>query len=128
MPAKPLRGWRRIANALWEGPNDPQIYGALEIDATALKAFMKRAEEIGKRVTPTHLVGRAMARALVEVPDLNVRIVGGTAYDRPTIDIFYISSVESGQDLSGVKVERVDEKSVFDVAAMVTLRPAKTVM
>jgi pyruvate dehydrogenase E2 component (dihydrolipoamide acetyltransferase) len=125
MAAKPLTGWRRIANALWEGPNDPQIYGLLEIDATELLAFIKSAESKGKRITPTHLVGRALAKALEAVPDLNVRIVGGTAHDRPSIDIFYITSVEGGRDLSGVKVERVSEKSVYDVADELASR-AKT--
>ena len=37
-----LKGWRKIANAMWRGPDDPQIYGALEIDATALVRFIER--------------------------------------------------------------------------------------
>jgi hypothetical protein len=29
-------GWRRVAAAVWGHPNDPQIYGDLEVDATSL--------------------------------------------------------------------------------------------
>jgi pyruvate dehydrogenase E2 component (dihydrolipoamide acetyltransferase) len=123
--AKPLRGWRRIANALWEGPNDPQIYGLLEIEATSLLAFIENANAQKKRVTPTHIVGRALAKALEEVPDLNTRLVGATAYPRPSVDIFYITSVSGGHDLSGVKIERVNEKSVFDVAEELASRAKK---
>jgi hypothetical protein len=26
-------GWRRIASAMWSPPDDPQIFGALDVDA-----------------------------------------------------------------------------------------------
>jgi pyruvate dehydrogenase E2 component (dihydrolipoamide acetyltransferase) len=112
-----LTGWRRIAGAMWGGSNDPQIYGALEVDATNLLAFMDRARAAGVRVTPTCLAGRALARGLAAVPDLNVRLVGGSAYPRDTVDIFFITVVGGGHDLSGVKVVRADAKSAVEVAA-----------
>jgi pyruvate/2-oxoglutarate dehydrogenase complex dihydrolipoamide acyltransferase (E2) component len=111
-----LIGWRRIAAAIWPPPNDPQIYGTLEVDATRALALLKALRSAGQHVTATHLVGRALARALVAVPDLNVRIVGSEAIPRPSIDIFFITAVEGGRDLSGVKVERVDTLSAIDVA------------
>jgi len=108
---------------MWDGPTDPQIYGVLEIDATALIAFMERSTT--QKVTPTHLVGRALAKAFEAVPDLNTRIVGGTAYQRPNIDIFYITAVSGGSDLSGVKIERVNEKTVHEVAEELAKRAKK---
>lgn len=111
-----LRGWRRVATAMWDAPNDPQIYGALEVDATRAQRFIADAEAYGHRITPTHLVGRALSRALLEVPDLNVRIVGTRALPRPSIDIFFITAVEAGSDLSGIKLDAVDRRSVVDVA------------
>lgn len=125
MEAKPLRGWRRIANAVWEGPNDPQIYGLLELDATELLAFIEQSAARGKKISPTHLVGRALAKALEAVPDLNTRLVGSKAYPRPSVDIFYITAISGGGDLSGVKVERVSEKSVFEVAEELGSRAKK---
>jgi pyruvate/2-oxoglutarate dehydrogenase complex dihydrolipoamide acyltransferase (E2) component len=111
-----LTGWRHIANAMWGPPDDPQIYGALDIDAGALLAFIERARAHGEHVTATHLVGRAVARALEEVPDLNVRIRGTRSLPRPSIDVFFITAVSGGHDLSGIKVDRVDQRSVYEVA------------
>ena len=111
-----LRGWRKIANAMWRGPNDPQIYGAIEVDATAMRRFVDGCRELGHRITPTHLVGRAIALMLRDVPELNVRIVGGHAIQRESADVFFITAIEGGRDLTGVKVERVEHKSVVELA------------
>jgi pyruvate/2-oxoglutarate dehydrogenase complex dihydrolipoamide acyltransferase (E2) component len=101
---------------MWQAPNDPQIYGALDVDATNAQRFIAAAQAHGQRITPTHLVGRAVSRALLEVPDLNVRIVGMRAIPRPSIDIFFITAVEAGNDLSGIKVQEVDSRSALEVA------------
>ncbi len=111
-----LTGWRRIANAMWRSPEDPQIYGALELDAAPALAFLEKERAAGHHVTPTHLVGRALAHALVAVPDLNVTIRRGRARPRPTVDIFFITSVAGGRDLSGVKIDDVPHKSAAAVA------------
>jgi pyruvate dehydrogenase E2 component (dihydrolipoamide acetyltransferase) len=112
-----LTGWRRIASAMWGPPSDPQIYGMLDVEATAALAFLEGCRAAGQHVTVTHLVGRAVAHALRKVPDLNVQIRGGQVRPRPTVDIFFITAVAGGHDLSGVKVERVDERPVWEVAA-----------
>lgn len=112
-----LTGWRRIAGAIWRAPRDPQIYGALDVDAAPLLAFMAGAREAGHHVTPTHLVGRALAHALEEVPELNVRLRGARALPRPTVDVFFITAVHQGRDLSGVKVADVPSKPAARLAA-----------
>ena len=117
-----LTGWRRIAGAIWGDPSDPQIYGALDIDATALLAATKTLQDLGHKVTPTHFVGRALAQALVAVPDLNAQIRGGRIIPRPTVDIFFITAVKGGQDLSGVKVVDTPSKSIVAVAAELASR------
>lgn len=109
-------GWRRIAAAVWGPPQDPQIYGTFELDATALLAFMRLEREHGHHVTPTHLAGRAVAQALSAVPALNVRLVGSRAFPREGVDVFFITSVGGGHDLAGVKVESVERKSAAEVA------------
>jgi chloramphenicol O-acetyltransferase len=120
-----LVGWRRIAGSLWGPPNDPQIYGAMEIDATNMQAFMSAARATGHRVTPTHVVGRAVAHALHEVPDFNMRIRGGKMFQRETVDVFFITAVEGGKSLSGVKIERTDEKPIYEVAAELAERATR---
>lgn len=111
-----LDGWRRIANAMWHAPDDPQIYGALDVDATAALAFIEASRAAGLHVTPTHLVGRAVAHALVEVPEINVRLRGDQAIARGAVDVFFITAVRGGRDLSGVKVADLGRRSVFQLA------------
>lgn len=117
MKASKLSGWRKVASAMWREPDDPQIFGALDVDAGPMLAFIERARAAGHRLTPTHFVGRALARALHAVPDLNVCLVAGKAMPRSSVDVFFITMVGGGRDLSGVKVARVDDKSVYEVAA-----------
>jgi hypothetical protein len=62
-------GWRKVASAIWGNPNDPQIYGDIEVDAGALLAFIERVRaETGTHVTVTHVVGKAVAQALGQHP------------------------------------------------------------
>jgi pyruvate dehydrogenase E2 component (dihydrolipoamide acetyltransferase) len=118
-----ISGWRKIAAAAWGPPNDPQIYGDMELDAGALLAFVDEARAAtGVKVTVTHMVGKALARALGEHPDLNVRLYRGHFYRHDTVDIFFIVSMGRGAELSGVKVERADEKPVVEIAREVAQR------
>jgi pyruvate dehydrogenase E2 component (dihydrolipoamide acetyltransferase) len=113
-----IQGWRKIAAATWGSPSDPQIYGDLEIDAGAVLDFIKDAQAAtGVKVTVTHMVGKAIAHALGEHPDLNVRLYRGHFIRRESVDIFFIVSAGNGEELSGVKVVDSDRKGVLDIAA-----------
>jgi len=107
---------------MWHAPDDPQIFGALEVDARPVLAYIARERAAGHHVTATHVVGRAVAHLLQEVPDLNVRIRGGRAYPRPSVDVFFITAVGNGRDLSGVKVVDVPHKTAAEVAVELTER------
>lgn len=117
-----LTGWRRIADAMWNSPNDPQIFGAIDIDAGPLLEYIDHARECGYHVTPTHVVGRAVAHAIRMVPDLNVQIRRGRARQRESIDIFFITAISGGHDLSGVKVRYLDDKTIVQLAAELDAR------
>jgi len=116
MPHPRVTGWRRIADAMWSAPNDPQIFGALDVDAAPVLAAIARGREQGWHATPTHFVGRAVAHALAAVPDLNVQIRRGRVVPRSAVEVFFITSVAGGHDLSGVKITQIDRKSVAEVA------------
>lgn len=121
-----MEGWRRLTAAAWRHPSDPQIYGDLEVDAEALQAYLADVRAAtGVRVTVTHLVGRALALALAEHPDLNRRIVGGRFVPRESVDIFFVVAVESAGDLSGVKVRHADGKSAVEIARELSERAAR---
>jgi pyruvate dehydrogenase E2 component (dihydrolipoamide acetyltransferase) len=111
------QGWRRIAGATWGRPNDPQIYGDLEVDATSLLGFIEEARRTtGIKVTVTHAVGKAIAHALFEQPELNARVDRGRFLPRDSVDIFFVAAVGDGRELSGVKVQAADRKSLVEIA------------
>lgn len=118
MPKKTkIRGWRKITSATWGHPNDPQIYGDLEIDATPGLRFIEQLrEKTGTKVTVTHLAGKAIAYALGQHPDLNVRMYRSHFVHRNSVDIFFIVSTDAGSELSGVKVVAADQKPVVEIA------------
>lgn len=120
-----LAGWRKIASAMWGPPDDPQIYGAMEFDATPMQELIEKGRAAGHRLTVTHIVGRSIALALAAVPDFNVRIHGSKMVPRESVDIFYITAVEGGRSLSGVKVVDADKKSVFEIATELSARASK---
>ena len=109
-------GWRRVATSTWGWPNDPQIYGRLEVDAApVLEAVEVLRDRTGARVTATTLVARAIALALAENPSLNTRLRFGRFVPRDSVDVFII--VAAGEaDLSGVKVRQADAKRAAEIA------------
>jgi pyruvate dehydrogenase E2 component (dihydrolipoamide acetyltransferase) len=110
---------------MWPSPNDPQIFGALEIPAQSLRTFIDSARAAGHRVTPTHLIGRAVGHALAEVPEMNVQIRRGHLIPREAIEVFFITAVAGGTDLSGVKITAIDETPAIEVAAELAERSAQ---
>lgn len=112
-----LHGWRKLAGSTWGSPNDPQFFGDLDIDAAAMLETVEILREAGSaHVTITHVVGRAVAHALVAVPELTVRLARGREHQRDSVDVFFIVSTDGGSDLSGIKVAQADRKSILDIA------------
>jgi pyruvate dehydrogenase E2 component (dihydrolipoamide acetyltransferase) len=111
-----------MAATTWREPRDPVIFGSLDVDMTEGLAFVASCRGGGANVTVTHLVGRALALALDRSPNLNSRIVLGRVRPLPSIDIAFLVSLDEGDDLSAVKVERADEKSVQEIAGELASR------
>jgi pyruvate/2-oxoglutarate dehydrogenase complex dihydrolipoamide acyltransferase (E2) component len=118
-----ITGWRKITTATWGHPNDPQIFGDVHVDAEPILSFIREArDKVDVKLTVTHMVGKALAHALSENPDLNIRLYRNRFIQRETVDVFFIVSAGGGDDLSGVKVERADEKAVVDIARELAAR------
>ena len=114
---RPVRGWRKLAGASWRAPGDPQFFGSMDIDAAALLAYAESVRERkGAHVTMTHLIGRAVAHGLENVPALRQRLARGREYDRESIDVFFIVTTAGGSELTGVKVANADKKSAVDIS------------
>jgi pyruvate dehydrogenase E2 component (dihydrolipoamide acetyltransferase) len=117
-------GWRRLAGATWKGPEDPQFYGEMDVDAAALLAYLEEVRaQTGVRATVTHAIGMAIAHALAEVPELNVRLARGHLRPRDGVDVFFIASVHG--ELTGVKVRNADRLSLGELAREVVDRVAE---
>jgi pyruvate dehydrogenase E2 component (dihydrolipoamide acetyltransferase) len=101
----------------WGHPSDPSVYGSLDIDATAaLEAIRMLRAKSGARITITHVVGRAVALAIRERPEINAIVRFGSLHRRETVDIFFQIAFEGGENLNGQKIERADEKDLVTIA------------
>ncbi len=109
---------RKMAIATWAPPREGNIYGKLTLDVGEALAYLEHVRRTtGEKVTITHLVGKAVGMALADSPGLNGRVVLGRFVPFDTVDLSFLVVVEGGSDLAKVKVRRVDEKSVADIAA-----------
>jgi pyruvate dehydrogenase E2 component (dihydrolipoamide acetyltransferase) len=112
-----LSSWRRMALHAWAPPSDPTVYGSLDIDAAAaLDAIRALRARTGMRVTITHLVGRAIALAIKERPEVNAIVRFGSLHRRESVDVFFQIAFEGGENLNGQKIERADEKDLVAIA------------
>ncbi len=119
--------WRQISAIAWRRPNDPTTYGTLDVDATAVLRYVDRLRtETGQHVTVTHVVVRALGLALRAHPECNAFLRLGKLYQREQVDIFVLvaqppaakeADRDQRADLSGVRLERVDEQSVVQIAS-----------
>ena len=121
-PKRRLSVHRRIALGTWAPPDDPTVHGTLKLPAGPMQAHLAAVTEAtGQRVTITTAVARAMGIVLREVPDANVLIRWGRIYLRDDVDVFVhvalTDPVTGRQDLSGVTLRRVDQRSLPALAA-----------
>lgn len=116
--AKRLSSWRRLAVHIWGHPKDPTVYGLLEVDMRLTLGYLAELNAIPgvARVTPAHLVIKAIAKALAETPEANAMVAMGRVYVRESVDIYCQVATDSGKDLSGVKIRHADRKSPVDIA------------
>lgn len=117
--------WRRLALGTWSAPDNPTVYGTIEVDMTESLALIERLREAdGLHVTVTHLVAKALALGLRDHPDGNGLIIGKRLYKRDEVDIFCQVASEDGRDLSGVKLCGVDRMPLKQIAEKLNSRVA----
>jgi pyruvate dehydrogenase E2 component (dihydrolipoamide acetyltransferase) len=121
---KNLSSWRRMAAVAWSPPDDPTIYGTIDLDMTdALEFLPKESERSGEHLTVTHLVTKAIADTLAAHPECNCIIRRGRIFERDDVDISVLVAVppedagrEQEADLSEALVRNADRKSMADIA------------
>ena len=124
-PATASSTWRKISLSAWTRPHDPSVYGWLDLDVSHALAYLERFERTGgAKVTLTHLVGKALALAIAACPEVNALVRRGRIFTRETVDVFFQVAYEKGGNLSGVKVQSADRKSVVEIAKELAERAA----
>lgn len=108
---------RKLAIASWSSPREGNIYGKLTVDARKTLALVERLREsTGEKVTVTHVIGAAVARALAKAPGLNGRILFGKYIPHDHVSVAFLVALEGGKNLAKAKVVDLDKKSVVDLA------------
>jgi pyruvate/2-oxoglutarate dehydrogenase complex dihydrolipoamide acyltransferase (E2) component len=118
-PPKRVSPFRKVAIGTWTTTYDPQVYGTLGVRMEKAEAYIQAfRERTGKRLTVTHLVTAAVARALAECPDANAILRWNKIYRRKTVDISVLVVVPSEDgakvDLSSAVVRGADECSLVE--------------
>jgi pyruvate dehydrogenase E2 component (dihydrolipoamide acetyltransferase) len=70
-------------------------------------------------------VGKAVAMGLAKTPSLNGRIALGRFEGFDTVDVAFLVALDDGKDLAKVKIERLDEKDVTEVAKQLRAKAKK---
>jgi len=121
-PKPHVSAFRRIAIGTWRDAYDPQVYGALSLRADALARYIDEYRRAtGKRLTVTHLVGKAVAVALSEVRDANSLLRFNKPYWRKRVGVFFSIAMQDKQgrdaDLSGTRLYDVEKMSLAQLVA-----------
>jgi pyruvate dehydrogenase E2 component (dihydrolipoamide acetyltransferase) len=110
--------FRKLAAAMWRAPNDPHIFGAVDVDMTAAEAFLTEYNRHHScKATVTHLVARAVAITLARHPEYNAKVGWWRIRIRSRVDIFCQVASEGGRDLSGFRIDGADTLSLAEIAA-----------
>jgi pyruvate dehydrogenase E2 component (dihydrolipoamide acetyltransferase) len=108
--------WRMVASAIYTRTSDSKILGMSEVDVTDLEAYVAAKRKNGVKITVTHVLTLAAARALkYEVPELNVYMVRGKIKKRPQIDAM-VSVLLDGSEMGTVKIENADQVTLDQAA------------
>jgi len=116
--------WRRLAIAVYTQPVDSRIYGIFDADVTDIVDYIEKERKKGRRLTITHFVTAAVARALYEdIPDVNCFVRRGHVVFRKDADIFVSVNI-GGKEMTGLIVRKAQDLSVSEISEIVREKAA----
>ncbi len=115
-----LSNFRRIAIGTWERTYDPSVYGSLCVRMEKTLAYIDAfRNKTGKRLTVNHMMAKATAMALKEVPEANAVLRLNRVYLRKVVGVFFqvaMTDEDSDQvDLSGATLYDVDQMTLSEI-------------
>lgn len=116
--------FRKVAMGTWKTAKDPSVYGYIEIDMSeVLKKLPAYCEKHDIKITPAHLVGRAVSYCMKRRPEINGMIRGSRIYLRDNVALFYQVNIPGeGEDkikkatLSGAVLHEAEELTTSGIA------------
>lgn len=120
--------FRKIAAGMWRAPSDPTIYGFTDIDVSeTLRVIDEYRLTHGIKLTITHVVAWAVAKAFAKHPALNARIRFGSRVElRDRVDVFVSVATGGGKDLAGTRIDGADTLSLAELAGVLTKQVTAT--
>ncbi|MAA78136.1 MAG: hypothetical protein CL916_02665 [Deltaproteobacteria bacterium] len=111
----PIR--RKLVLSTWRAPKEGNIYGKLTLDATHALAYIEEeSRRTGTKLTMTHFVGCAIARAIKATPSINGYIRFGTFIPHDQVDVSFLIALENGKNLANTKVAKADSYTLLQMA------------
>ncbi len=108
---------RKLVIATWSAPREGNIYGKLNVDMSeALRYLEEVRARSSQKVTITHLVGVAVARAMAQAPGLNGYLRFGRYHPHDSVDVSFLVALEDGNNLGKALVQDAATKSLLDFA------------
>ena len=103
----PIR--RKLVLSTWRSPKEGNIYGKLTLNATKALAYIdEESRRTGKKITMTHFVGCAVAKAIKATPSINGYIRFGKFVPHEQVNVSFLIALENGKNLANTRVEQAD--------------------
>ncbi|EGZ29433.1 hypothetical protein PHYSODRAFT_309794 [Phytophthora sojae] len=111
---------RKMMISTFGPPDSGMILGTLQLDMTKTNQYIaERRKDSDCHLTITHIVLRALGKALSKAPSVNGHLVFGKYYPAPTVDISCLVAVGAGKDLGVCRLPEVDKMTLQDVVKRV---------
>ena len=115
-----LSSFRRIAIGTWRTAYDPSVYGQLRLRADRMLRYIEEFRaRTGKRLTITHVMAKAVAMVMHEMPDANAVLRFNRIYLRKDIGVFFQVAMEDPVnkqiDLSGATIFDAHQKTLEQI-------------
>jgi len=119
-PKENLSSFRRIAIGTWKTAYDPSVYGSLTLQMNEAVRYLEKFREVtGRKLTLTHMMAKAVAGVLEEMPDANAIMRWNRIYLRERIGVFFqvaMTDAATGEiDLSGSTIHNANKLSLVEI-------------
>lgn len=110
--------WRKVASTIYEAPKDSKLFGSVELDMTAVDAFIKAKRKEGIKLTHTHVMASAISRMVAfHVPEINAFARRGKIYPRESVNVM-LSVLNKNNEMSSILIKDVHKQKVSDLVEL----------